>query len=71
MESVWWVFKQLFDKGLVYRGFKASTAAGDGLHRRCRLSLARVWELRLLLPLQVVAAAPAVHWQMLCDEDLS
>ncbi|KAI7845602.1 hypothetical protein COHA_000889 [Chlorella ohadii] len=22
MESVWWVFKQLFDKGLVYRGFK-------------------------------------------------
>ena len=22
MESVWWVFKQLFDKGMVYRGFK-------------------------------------------------
>ena len=22
MESIWWVFKQLFDKGLVYRGFK-------------------------------------------------
>ncbi|XP_019166023.1 PREDICTED: isoleucine--tRNA ligase, cytoplasmic [Ipomoea nil] len=22
MESVWWVFAQLFDKGLVYRGFK-------------------------------------------------
>lgn len=22
MESVWWVFKQLFDKGLVYQGFK-------------------------------------------------
>ena len=22
MESVWWVFKQLWDKGLVYRGFK-------------------------------------------------
>lgn len=22
MESVWWVFKQLFEKGLVYRGFK-------------------------------------------------
>lgn len=22
MESVWWVFKQLSDKGLVYRGFK-------------------------------------------------
>jgi isoleucyl-tRNA synthetase len=22
MESVWWVFRQLWDKGLVYRGFK-------------------------------------------------
>eukprot|EP00047_Mylnosiga_fluctuans_P002880 m.226316 g.226316 ORF g.226316 m.226316 type:complete len:1277 (-) comp11410_c0_seq1:49-3879(-) len=22
MESVWWVFKQMFEKGLVYRGFK-------------------------------------------------
>ena len=22
MESIWWVFKQLFSKGLVYRGFK-------------------------------------------------
>lgn len=22
MESVWWVFAQLFQKGLVYRGFK-------------------------------------------------
>jgi len=26
MESVWWVFKQLFDKGLVYRGFKVWSA---------------------------------------------
>lgn len=25
MESVWWVFRQLFDKGLVYRGFKVGT----------------------------------------------
>ena len=24
MESVWWVFKQLWEKGLVYRGFKVS-----------------------------------------------
>lgn len=24
MESVWWVFRQLFDKGLVYKGFKVS-----------------------------------------------
>ena len=30
MESVWWVFKQLFDKGLVYRGFKASGRGGGG-----------------------------------------
>ncbi len=22
MESVWWVFSELFKKGLVYRGFK-------------------------------------------------
>lgn len=22
MESVWWVFKSLFDKGLVYQGYK-------------------------------------------------
>ena len=28
MESVWWVFKQLFDKGLVYRGFKVRPRAG-------------------------------------------
>ena len=24
MESVWWVFKQLHSKGLVYQGFKVS-----------------------------------------------
>lgn len=29
MESVWWVFKQLFDKGLVYRGFKVSSDGND------------------------------------------
>ena len=22
METIWWVFKQLYDKGLVYRGYK-------------------------------------------------
>ena len=22
MESIWWVFKQLFEKGFVYKGFK-------------------------------------------------
>lgn len=34
MESIWWVFKQLFDKGLVYRGFKVmpfSTACNTPL----------------------------------------
>lgn len=34
MESVWWVFKQLFDKNLVYRGFKVmpySTACSTPL----------------------------------------
>ena len=34
MESVWWVFKQLFDKSLVYRGFKVmpySTACNTPL----------------------------------------
>jgi isoleucyl-tRNA synthetase len=24
MESVWWVFAQLYNKGLVYKGFKVS-----------------------------------------------
>ena len=22
MESIWWIFKQLYNKGLVYKGFK-------------------------------------------------
>jgi isoleucyl-tRNA synthetase len=26
MESVWWAFSELYAKGLVYRGFKASPA---------------------------------------------
>ena len=30
MESVWWVFAQLFEKGLVYRGFKV--CAGFCVH---------------------------------------
>jgi isoleucyl-tRNA synthetase len=24
MESVWWVFKQIYEKGLVYKGFKVT-----------------------------------------------
>ena len=34
MESIWWVFKQLFEKGLVYRGFRVmpySTACATPL----------------------------------------
>ncbi len=31
MESVWWVFKQLFEKGLVYRGFKVGMLAAAGV----------------------------------------
>ena len=34
MESIWWVFKQLYDKGLVYKGCKVmpfSTACGTPL----------------------------------------
>ncbi|XP_070558772.1 isoleucine--tRNA ligase, cytoplasmic-like [Ptychodera flava] len=34
METIWWVFRQLFDKGLVYRGFKVmpySTACNTPL----------------------------------------
>ena len=27
MESVWWVFSQLHEKGLVYRGFKVTTSS--------------------------------------------
>ena len=28
MESVWWVFSRLFEKGLVYRGFKVGRRRG-------------------------------------------
>lgn len=27
MESVWWVFKQLFEKGMVYKGFKVESSS--------------------------------------------
>lgn len=26
MESVWWVFSQLYEKGLIYKGFKVSSS---------------------------------------------
>ena len=31
MESVWWVFKELHKKGLVYRGFKVCTRVVCGV----------------------------------------
>lgn len=37
MESCWWVFKQLFEKGLVYRGFKVR-AYTHFQHQRTRAS---------------------------------
>ena len=42
MESVWWVFKQLWDKDLVYKGFKVmpiSTALGTPPRRAALLLL--------------------------------
>jgi len=38
MESVWWVFSQLWAKGLVYKGFKARTdcRCPPGLHAALR-----------------------------------
>ncbi|PIN26124.1 Isoleucyl-tRNA synthetase [Handroanthus impetiginosus] len=42
MESVWWVFAQLFQKGLVYRGFKVmpySTGCKTPLRLKLRLRL--------------------------------
>lgn len=31
METEWWVFKQLFDKGLVYQGRMVSNLRGAGI----------------------------------------
>ena len=41
MESVWWAFKQLYDKGQVYRGFRVmpySTGLTTPLSNSSRLS---------------------------------
>ena len=35
MESVWFVFKQLYEKGFVYRGFKVMTNKGIFPRMRC------------------------------------
>ena len=34
MESVWWVFKQLYEKGLVYKGFKVRVCMFAWMFRR-------------------------------------
>ena len=38
MESVWWVFKQLWDKGLVYRGYKV-LHIGSRVRRKSRIEI--------------------------------
>ena len=52
MESVWWVFKQLSDKGLVYRGFKVR------LKRVC-VCLCVCCKGEGAAPVHAAAAAPA------------
>ena len=43
MESVWWVFKRLFDKGLVYRGFKVGCWCGARCMRRRDVANGGFW----------------------------
>ena len=46
MESVWWVFKQLFDKDLIYRGFKARAPGVESaflVNRRARTRPLASW----------------------------
>jgi isoleucyl-tRNA synthetase len=38
-ESVWWVFKTLHEKGLVYRGFKARRTASARTHTHPRIHM--------------------------------
>jgi isoleucyl-tRNA synthetase len=38
-ESVWWVFKTLHEKGLVYRGFKARRTASARTHTHSRIRM--------------------------------
>ena len=35
MESIWWVFKSLYDKGLVYKGFKVSQGQSKQYCEKC------------------------------------
>ena len=52
MESVWWVFKQLWDKGLVYRGFKVRQGA-------TKIATPSV-QLRLLMTIILVLCYPSM-----------
>ena len=55
MESVWWVFKTLFEKGLVYRGFKVRASA----HRAC--CDCSVWRNKRRAVVQVMPYSNAVN----------
>jgi hypothetical protein len=52
METVWWVFKQLFEKGLVYKGFKVSCSSCEGVGFQ-RRQLQFTWSLSLRIALFV------------------
>lgn len=50
MESVWWVFKQIYEKGLVYRGFKVVVSCssllclqGDAILHCVHHSIVQFW----------------------------
>lgn len=71
MESVWYAFKQLFDKGLVYRGFKvvgghaATRGDGPGALRRGAADRRYVaWE---WIWLGGIVCNPPTHKKMLCS----
>ena len=46
MESVWWVFKQLHEKGLVYRGFKVIRLCRQRVRVCARLGAREKWAAR-------------------------
>lgn len=61
MESVWWVFKTMFDKGLVYRGFKVmpySTACTTPLSNfEANLNYKKVKDPSLIISFPIVGDA--------------
>ena len=46
MESVWWVFKELYDKGLIYKDYKVLPSPGLQLH--LYLILKQIWTIGML-----------------------